>query len=441
MVPGSRLLAWLAVLTPVAWVGALLPEAVGLAVGLYALLCGAALADAVLGRRRLRGLCVFLPADVRLTRHMDGSIPLRVRKPDGRSLIVALGLPTPGSFETSSDSVRVTLPAGVEESTVAWPCRPLERGRFELDRVYVEALSPLGLWAVRAVCEAGRCELRVYPNLLGERRRLAALFLRRGAFGIHAQRMVGHGREFEKLREYVPGDSFEDIHWKATARRRKPITKVFQVERTREVYAVVDGSRLSARPAGPEVALERYLTAALVLGTAAQQQGDLFGVAAFSDNVNRFVRAGRGRSHFNLCRDALFALEPRQASPDFHELFSFVRTRLRKRALLVVLTDLSDPVHAEEFLKAVEMVCRHHLLLVVMPLAPGIVSLADEPVEPGTDVDRLYERLGGHWVWQGLRQLSGELQRRGVGVALARHDALSGELVSRYMKIKARQSL
>src|SRR5439155_5760719 len=91
-------------------------------------------------------------------------------------------------------------------------------------------------------------EIRVYPNLLRERRDLAALFLHRGAFGLHAERQVGKGREFEKLREYVPGDGYDEIHWKATAKRGRPITKVFQIERTQEVYVVIDASRLSARP-------------------------------------------------------------------------------------------------------------------------------------------------------------------------------------------------
>src|SRR5690606_8645271 len=101
------------------------------------------------------------------------------------------------------------------------------------------------LWAVRgsSACEI---ELRVYPDLSKERKTVAAFFLNRGMFGLHAHRMVGRGREFERLREYMPGDSYDEIHWKATARRGTPITKVFQVERTQEVYVVIDASRLTS---------------------------------------------------------------------------------------------------------------------------------------------------------------------------------------------------
>src|SRR5213075_2821695 len=152
---------------------------------------------------------------------------------------------------------------------------------------------------------------------------LAALFLNRGLFGFHAQRQVGKGREFEKLREYVPGDGYDEIHWKATARRGHPITKVFQIERTQEVYIVVDASRLSGRPAlsagrdaepsdpleprGATI-LDRFLASALILGQAAEHQGDLFGVVAFADQVQTFLRARNGREHYSACREALFTL-------------------------------------------------------------------------------------------------------------------------------------
>ena len=111
----------------------------------------------------------------------------------------------------------------------------------------MEAASPLGFWAKRQRQEC-RCEVRVYPNLFAERRQVAALFLRRGHFGVHTQRQVGQGREFEKLRNYLPGDPLGDIHWKASAKRGDAVTKVYQVERSHEVYVLIDASRLMARP-------------------------------------------------------------------------------------------------------------------------------------------------------------------------------------------------
>ena len=122
--------------------------------------------------------------------------------------------------------------------------------------------------------------------------------------GTHHRRQLGKGREFEKLREYEHGDSFEDIDWKATARRRSPVVKVFQIERTQEVYAVIDSSRLSARGN----VLDSYVTAALTLAVTAESQHDRFGLASFSAGVDGFLPAAGGKRHFAFCRDAIYAL-------------------------------------------------------------------------------------------------------------------------------------
>jgi uncharacterized protein (DUF58 family) len=278
---------------------------------------------------------------------------------------------------------------------------------------------------------------------------------------VHAQRQVGKGREFEKLREYIPGDGFDEIHWKATAKRGRPVTKVFQIERTQEVYVVVDASRLSARAAegrdrsvegsesarGPHstldtqysTALERYVTAALVLGLAAEQQGDLFGLLTFADKVESFLRARNGKLHYSACRDALYTLHPRLVNPDFDEVCTFIRLRLRRRALLVFLTALDDPVLADSFARNVGLLCRQHLVLVNMIQPPGAVPLFTKPdVEA---VDELYEHLGGHIRWQNLRELGKVLQRRGVSFSVLDNERLSAQLVSQYLNVKRRQLL
>ena len=285
-----------------------------------------------------------------------------------------------------------------------------------------------------------RSEVRVYPNLLRERDSAAAIFLNRGVFGIHAQRQIGKARDFEHLREYIVGDNYEDIHWKATAKRGHPVTKIFQIERTQEVYVVIDASRLSARLApGGSTILERFITAGLVLGMAAEQQGDLFGLITFSDRIENFVRAKSGQTHYNLCRDAIYALQPRQITPDFDELAGFIRLRLRRRALLVFLTSLDDPVLAESFVRDMDLICRQHVILVNMMQTPEIAPMFSGP--PAARVDDLYRHLGGHILWHNLRELQKKLQRRGVRFSLIENERLSAQLITQYLSVKQRQVL
>lgn len=465
--PQTRLLFWFAVIVlPFSVLGAVHPEALPVAMVAISVLLALALLDAVLGYGGLDGIHVKLPEVVRFSKEREGAFEVRIQNERQKARRLRLGLALPRALQALNEDAEVALPAGSEWARLDWRCRPVKRGNYRVHSTYLETRSPLGFWAIRTVAPV-QSELRVYPNLLTERKHLAALFLNRGAFGIHAQRQVGKGRDFEKLRDYIPGDSFEDIHWKATAKRGRPITKVFQIERTQEVYVVIDASRLSARTAevpnarptaatprageqapsadsAPAEApapttLERFLTAALVLGLAAEQQGDLFGLLTFSDTVNGFLRAKNGKAHYSACRDALYTLEPREVTPDFDEVASFIRLRLRRRALLIFLTALDDPVLSESFVRNMDLLCRQHLVLVNMLRPPGADPLfTRDDVETAGD---LYRHLGGHLRWHNLRELEKVLHRRGVPFNLLENEKLSVQLVSQYLSVKQRQLL
>jgi len=281
------------------------------------------------------------------------------------------------------------------------------------------------------------------PNLFTERKAFAALFLDRGPWGMRARRQVGRGRDFEKLREYLPGDGFDEIDWKATAKRGKPVTKIFQVERTQEVYVVIDASRLSARTLvrdGKEVtALERSITAAMVLLLAAQRQGDRFGLVVYDDRVRVFIPAGGGSKHYGTCRDAVHALQPGEASPDAAEVVRSLRQRLRRRALVFILTDLSDPVVAEDFSKHLPLLARQHLVHVNQLCPPEVGPLFTGA--KAESAEAVYRRLAGHLRWTDARSLAQRLRPAGVAVQLLRDEVYAAELLTQYLKVKQRQAL
>lgn len=445
--PGNRLVFWTAITSlACASVYAASPALWPILLCCFALFVLVVVTDAALAVRRLdlvQADFAPTPSGFRLTKDREGRIVLQLCNRGARARRLRLGVVFPPVFQTSQETHVVNLPGNMESFTLDWPCTPRKRGRFRIENIYLEVHSALGFWQYRMlqVCETA---VRVYPNLMSERNRLAAIFLNRGNIGIHSRRRVGKGRDFEKLREYIPGDGYEDIHWKATARRAHPVTKVYQIERTQEVYVVMDASRLSARTladdaGAPATQLDRFIQAAMVLGMVAEKQGDLFGLLTFSDRIHNFVRARTGRSHFNVCRDALYTLEPRDVTPDFDELCTFIRTRLTRRALLVFLTNLDDPVLAESFTRNLDLINRRHLVLVNMLTPRGAVPLFSGP-EVSSD-DEIYQRLGGHLQWRDLRELQRVLYRRGVSMGMMENASLTPELVSQYLNVKQRQLL
>jgi uncharacterized protein (DUF58 family) len=437
LVPRTRLLvAAAAVLLPASLLYAIAPDATPALAGVAAAFLALVLADAALAARVLEGVDVAFEPVQRLTRNAPGVLSLTLADARARPLALRVGLALPETFELEEEK-DVLLPKGEERARLEWDVLGRRRGRFAVSSCALEAPSPAGLFSVRAR-RAASCELRVYPNLSAERRSLASVFLAKGMTGVHAQRLVGRGREFEKLREYVPGDGYDEIHWKATARRGRPITKVFQVERTQEVYVVLDASRLSLREVGDEPTVERFVTAALVLALAAERQGDLFGLVTFDAQVKNFLRAKSGTAHARACREALSRVEANAVAPDFDELATFLRLKLRRRALLLFLTELDDPAVADAFTKAAGLLSKQHLVVAhgLKPPAARELFTAE-----AAGVDEVYERLAGHVVWSSLRELSGSLKKRGVSFSLLSADALAKELVASYLTIKRRQLL
>jgi uncharacterized protein (DUF58 family) len=352
---------------------------------------------------------------------------------DAQARRVRVGLVAPIGIDSPNEDQFVDLPPGAAEFT--WRASPRRRGLYLIDSVQLEAPSPFGLWAVHAA-QPTALEIRVYPNL---RRGRDLKALRRGLGGMRSVRQIGRGREFEKLREHVPGDGFDEIHWKATARRGHPITKVFQVERTQEVYIVIDASRLSARPAGGETALEQAIVAGLIVGAAAERRGDLFGIAAFSNQVETFTRARNGKAHYAACRDSIYRLHPREVAPDFEEIATFLRLRLRRRALLLFLTSLDDPAIAESFTKATRLLARRHLVVAGMLRPQWVGPLFRDPdVQTTEDV---YRHLAGHLAWRRLREVESELGHQGVRLALLDPEQFGAGLIGIYDEVKQRQLL
>jgi len=415
--PGARLILLSAAvalpLLTIAWVVPALALAVS---AVLAVLFLAAIADAIRGTRVLAEVAVEFPPGVRWTKDRESKLDIKLDK-------------APGDLVVSADFPPEIPYHGVQSGFL---CAPDKRGDYQLTECYLECASPVGLWSIRSIRPI-RTVIRVYPNLRHDK--TAAAFLRRSLGGMHLQRQLGKGREFEKLRDYAPGDSFDEIHWKATARRGRPITKQFQIERTQEVYVVIDSSRLTAR----DEALEQFVTASLVLAIAAGRQGDHFGLLTFSDKVDRFVRARGGMSHFLACRNAIYDLQPRPVSPSYEEVFSFIRMRLQRRALLIFLTALDDPLLAETFAQHCGVIARRHLVIVATPLQASVQPLFAGDLPAGAD--DVYQRLASHLAFRDRTELQKKIERQGMKFARLRPESISADLAALYLSVKRSQAL
>ena len=416
----------------------------------------ASLIDLLLGLGKYRQLEFQIPTVNRVTAGRDFTLDLKLNGTGLRGGVIRLVLDFPPTVKADQSNITLQIEAGLLNLSILVKGVAEHRGTYPINRLFFDWISPARCWVFREECPL-KSELRVYPDLALEGRKIAR-FLDRGGFGVHRQRQIGRGREFEKLREYEPGDSFDSIHWKAAAKRHKPITKVFQVEKSQEVYIAIDSSRLSSRQisstsgnagnaerqtpnakGATSTILESFIAATLLAGATAERQGDLFGLITFSDKVDQMARARSGSLHFNHCRDLLINLQARLVAPDFEDIAATLLNRLTKRSFLIFLTSLDDSVTGENFLLATRFLARRHLVMAIMLLPPDTQPLFSAPGVENTD--QIYENIAGHLRWTKLQELRKQLLQAGVLFQLTPGQSFTLTVVSEYLATKRRQLL
>ena len=435
MIYPSKITIWVLFLLPLS---AMAPHGSAF-LNLFLLACAIltviAIYDAERARNAMKSISISLPETERMTIYRESTLRFTFANSAGHVARSRVKPDFPEELEVAEPEKLIDIPDELEAAT-EWDVRPAKRGDMLVSSVHIEMESPFGLWFARKKFET-KSLIKVYPNLMSERSKLSALFLNRGDAGLHLRRLLGQGKEFEKLREYIPGDSMDILSWKATAKKGKPISKVYQQEQTQEVYAILDISRLSGKTVGGVSVLEHYISSALTLAMVTEKQKDSFGIIAFDDNVRAFVKAKGGKNHFGACRESVYALHPTQASPDFNNLFSFIRTNIRKRALLVFLTDIDDPALSESFIADAPLVNRKHVCVV-----NSMKSEDNNPIFQGDqpkDSAEIRDLLAGHIRWAELLEVGNSLRKMGMNLTTSEFETFTTDIVSEYLNIKRRQ--
>ena len=310
------------------------------------------------------------PERVRLSQDFERVLELAHVRP---GLALEVFEAYPATFEACDAGAALDLPeravAGADgRARLVRRYRASLRGRFALGDVRVRVRGPLGLVA-RQARFAGELELAVEPALLrlSETLRLSASE-RWQDLGVRTLRKRGGLSEFESLREYVPGDEVRRIDWKAFARRGKPMVRSYQVERGQELILLVDcGRRMRASGGAGERAawtkLDWALDAALELAAVALQQGDRVGVAAFERTLVAYVPPSKGARALARLSEALFPLQPSERDGDLARALRELAVRHRRRATVLVVSDVADPLSLDEQRAALAAGARHHRLV------------------------------------------------------------------------------
>lgn len=315
---------------------------------------------------------------------------------------------------------------------------PTRRGVIPIGPLTVRTAGPLGLGG-RQQTLALVDEVKCYPALPG--RRQVELRLDRARMlqsGERSSAMRGGGGEFDALREYHPDDEFRRINWRATARAPKPISNTYREERNQQVLLLVDTSRMMAGTVGGAPRFEHALDAGIALAELAGRVGDHVGMTAFAGDVRVTVGPRSGRSQARRILDVLFNIHPTLDAPNYSRAFGLLLARYRRRALLVLLTELADPAAMEGLVAALPMLLARHLVVVAAVSDPAVE--ADATSVP-TGSEEAYAKAAAAGALAARAASATRLGMLGVTVVDEPPGELAGALADQYLTIKSRGRL
>lgn len=325
---------------------------------------------------------------------------------------------------------RLTVAAG-GWTELTYRLRPLTRGEWTFGPIQVWLDSPRGFWQ-RDDHLGEPSTVRVYPDFAAITRYIRLMADRREALlGIHRRRRRGEGQDFLQLREYRIGDSLRQIDWKATARVRKPITKEYQEERQQTVLFLLDCSR---RMRAQDDALSHFdhaLNALLLLAFVALRQGDAAGVQGFGGE-RRWLAPRSGPGMLTALIKGVYNLQPTLEPPDYVEAVNLTLARQRKRALIVLLTNLRDE-DQDDLWPAVALLRRRHLLVIANLREPILDDLLAQPIRALSQA-QLYATTC-HYLLQRER-VQEALRQQGTIVLDVPPERLPAAMVNQYLDLK-----
>jgi uncharacterized protein (DUF58 family) len=317
---------------------------------------------------------------------------------------------------------------------------PRERGDFGLGRVYLRYRGVLKLverWAAAEPVvatanvedKARQQRVRVFPAHEDSREKTQFYLLRARQIELEKRklRLRGVGREFESLRDYQPGDELRKISWTATARRGRLVTRQFTVERSQQVWMLLDAGRLSRtafelRRGGVEKFAE----------TSAEREAAH--VLAYGREVQQLLPPGNGAAHVRLLIDLLSQTRSEAAEADHLNAVARLKSAQRRRGLIVWITELMDSVGKPELVIAASELVRLHLVVLVLLKHPELEELAAR--EPKTK-DEMFQTAAAQEMLERRRETVAQLERQGVLIVETTAAEVGMRAVSKYLEVKA----
>ena len=321
---------------------------------------------------------------------------------------------------------------------IEYSLRPVKRGEYEFGRVNVYAVSSIGL-AKRRFRFGSSVTVPVYPSYQQMNKyQLMATHNELSNAGVRKVRRIGHSLEYEQIKEYVQGDDYRTVNWKATARRGQLMVNHYTDEKSQQIYCIIDKGRVMKMPFDGLSLLDYAINSSLVLLNVALAKQDKAGLITFSEKINTVVPADKKAVQMQLILENLYHQKTRYLESDFERLYTYLRSKIRQRSLVVLYTNFESLPALKRQLPYLRKIAQHHLLLVVFFENTELHELTVKPVY---DLESIYIKTIAEKFAYEKKLIVKELQQYGILSLLTAPENLTVNTVNKYLELKARQAI
>jgi len=395
------------------------------------------LADALMLYRTKKGVFAKRHAPERLSNGDENELGIYIESSYPFNINVGIIDEIPFQFQ-KRDILFKTILTPHQHKLINYLLRPTKRGEYEFGDIRVYVKSQLGL--IRRRYNFSQAEtLPVYPSFLQMRKyELMAISNRLTEIGVKKIRRLGHSLEFEQVKNYVAGDDYRTINWKATARRGDLMTNVYTDEKSQHVYCVIDKSRSMKMPFEGLSLLDYAINASLVLSNVALLKEDKAGLITIAEKLGSVVAADRRPIQLNRIMEVLYKEKTRYLETNMELLYTTIRNVLKQRSLVVFFTNFESMSAMERQLPFLKRISRFHLLLVVFFENTELEKLSEKPAG---NVEDIYIKTIAEKFAYDKKLIVKELTKHGIQSILSTPQNLTINTINRYLELKAKQKI
>ncbi len=364
----------------------------------------------------------------------DNTVKIHIRNNIHITIRAAIIDELPVQFQMRDFEILTQLAPG-QERILSYSLKPTERGEYLFGRLLIFYSTPIAFLQRRVTLQREEM-VKVYPAFSNiHKYEMMAISNRLTEVGIKRIRQVGHQMEFDQIRDYIKGDDYRTINWKATARKTHLMVNQYQEERSQQMISVIDMGRTMQMPFSGMTLLDYAINTTLIMANIALQKHDKAGLITFNNEVQTVIAPRKERHQIQIIMEGLYNQQTSIVESDYQPLYITIKRKIPQRSLLMLYCNF-ESIHAlKRQLPAIQLLAQNHLVVVIFFENSELVSYS---MSEANDLEEIYTKTIAQKFIYDKQLIATLLENSGIHAILTNPEKLTVDTLNKYLELKAR---